>query len=241
MSIQAIENQESARIDDVVQRGERAALPIILGYFPLAFAYGVLATQAGLSVLAVTAMSVFVYAGAAQFIAASMLTAGATPVAVVTATLVVNLRHLLMSAAVGPRLQRLSHLRVAAIAFHLTDETFAVMSLKNPGEPLPPRWLAGLQWGAYLSWVVGSFSGALAGSAVSEPARWGLDFALTGMFIALLAMQVRRRSMLLVAVFGAVVYRVACLIVSGHWAIIVAALMAATFGLVLPDDQPRQR
>jgi 4-azaleucine resistance transporter AzlC len=213
--------------------GARDALPIVFGYFPLAFAYGVLAAQAGLGVGATIAMSVFVYAGASQFMAISMLAAGTTPAALILTTLVVNLRHLLMSAAIGPRLERLSPPAIAAIAFHLTDESFALASVTKPASRLSVTWLRGVQWSAYLSWVCGSATGALAGAAVPDPARWGLDFALTAMFVALLVMQIRHRTSLLVAVAGAVSSRLLCMVFAGHWAVLLSAVAAATLGLAI--------
>ena len=48
--------------------GVKAGMPIAIGYFPVALTFGLLAKTTGLSILEATAMSIFVYAGASQYI-----------------------------------------------------------------------------------------------------------------------------------------------------------------------------
>ena len=85
-------------------RGTRLALPIVLGYLTVAFAFGVLADKTGLGALQATVMSLFVFAGSAQLISVTMLASGIAVPSIIVTTFVVNLRHLLMSAAVTPYL-----------------------------------------------------------------------------------------------------------------------------------------
>jgi len=82
-------------------RGMAAAWPICLGYAPIGLAFGVLAQKAGLTPLEIGLMSVIVFAGSSQFIAVSMLAAGASVFSIVTTTFIVNLRHFLMSSALA--------------------------------------------------------------------------------------------------------------------------------------------
>lgn len=110
------------------QRGLSQAAPIVLGYLPIGFAYGVLAGKAGLSPYSAVLMSVLVYAGASQFIAAGLFAASALPWTIVVTTFVVNLRHALMSASLAPHLRAWRPRALAAFAYQLTDETFAVHS-----------------------------------------------------------------------------------------------------------------
>ncbi len=88
------------KTDALLKEGLTAGWPICLGYLPIGIALGVLAQKAGLSPLAVGLMSMFVFAGSSQFIAVSMLAGGATFVAIIVTTFMVNLRHLLMSSSV---------------------------------------------------------------------------------------------------------------------------------------------
>src|SRR5665811_1846207 len=96
--------------------GAREVLPIVLGYVPIGFAYGVLGIIAGLPIWAIVAMSVVVYAGSAQFMAVSLLSQGASAATLVVTTFLVNLRHLLYSSALSPRVERMSRGRLAWLA-----------------------------------------------------------------------------------------------------------------------------
>lgn len=108
----------------------KAATPVVMGYIPIAIAFGILASQVGLGIAEAAAMSVFVFAGSAQFIAVGMIGAGNSIGAIVVTTFLVNLRHLLMSAALSPHLRGLSHKELAWFGFQLTDETFALHSTR---------------------------------------------------------------------------------------------------------------
>ena len=66
--------------------GIKRALPIVMGYIPVGFALGVMAADAGLSPLQMGLMSLFVYAGSAQFIAIDMLSSGVTAVPIIITT-----------------------------------------------------------------------------------------------------------------------------------------------------------
>jgi len=82
--------------------GLAASLPIALGYFPIAFSFGVAATRSGFSAVEAVSLSLIIYAGASQFLALALLGSGA-PVLVSAFTLIaMNLRHVLY----GPALMR---------------------------------------------------------------------------------------------------------------------------------------
>ena len=101
------------------------AVPIMLGYFPIAFSFGVGAVRSGLSPTEAVAMSVIIYAGASQFFALALISGGA-PVLVAAFTLIaMNLRHVLYGPALMKRAGRGARKRWALIwAFGLTDEVF---------------------------------------------------------------------------------------------------------------------
>ena len=102
------------------------ALPIVLGYVPVGFAYGVLAQKAGLSTLMTLLMSVIVFAGSAQLIAVGLFSAGMDPLSIILTTFVVNLRHMLFSAALSPKMGSWRNPGLAGFAFELPDGTFAL-------------------------------------------------------------------------------------------------------------------
>jgi len=82
--------------------GARDTLPMIIGAIPFGILFGALATSAGLSVYETMAMSLFVFAGSSQFVAATLIGQGVGVAVIVTTTFFVNLRHALYSASLGP-------------------------------------------------------------------------------------------------------------------------------------------
>lgn len=194
--------------------GVVAALPVVLGYIPIGLAFGVGAAEKGIGPAAVGLMSLFVFAGASQFVAVNMLAAGATAGAIVSTTFLVNLRHLLMSAALGSHVRGWPTRRLLAAAFWLTDESFAVLSsglaTGRLESPLRPAFVLSLQASAYISWVGSTFLGALLYNLVTNGGAFdvrgfGFDLTLPAMFAGLLALQLRQRSARQAAVVAALV------------------------------------
>ncbi|MFV0439270.1 MAG: AzlC family ABC transporter permease [Desulfopila sp.] len=169
--------------------GMRQALPIVLGYIPVGFAYGVLAQKSGLGLVNTVAMSIIVFAGSAQLIGAGLFGAGTAPLAIVVTTFIVNLRHLLMSAALAPRLRHWKRCQIALFGYELTDETFALHSLRMAAAQPPLAETFGVNITAQFSWIAGSLAGYLAGGQIADVRPIGLDYALPAMFIALLVPQ----------------------------------------------------
>mgnify|MGYP001235034329 CR=1 FL=1 len=100
--------------------------PTLLGYLSIGIAAGVVGATEGLSMLQIGLLSVFLYAGSAQFIVASMIGAGSSAIAIIGTIFFVNLRHLLLSAAISPLFRQYSWKKNLLLGAQLTDETFAV-------------------------------------------------------------------------------------------------------------------
>jgi 4-azaleucine resistance transporter AzlC len=206
----------------------------VLGYVPIGLTYGVLAQKAGLSALNTLLMSLLVYAGSAQLIAVGLFAGGAPPLSVVLTTFVVNLRHVLFSAAVAPFLKHWRKLALAAFAYELTDETFAVHSAQFASEGVPGQAeVFATNVTAQVSWVFGTALGIPVGQVIADVKPLGLDYALPAMFIALLVLQIQDRVQVAVALLAGVVAVGLLLIGLDRWGVIVAAVIAATIGVVL--------
>ncbi|MBO8170061.1 MAG: AzlC family ABC transporter permease [Thermoanaerobacteraceae bacterium] len=212
-------------------QGMKAAVPIVLGYLPLGFAYGVLAREAGLSLFQTVMMSVLVYAGSGQFIAVSMIGAAVSAAAIIFTVFLVNLRHLLMSASFIPHLRHYSVPLLSFISYQITDETFAVAISHFKDHKANQAYHLGLNITAHTAWVVAGFLGGAFGNLITNPEQWGINFALPAMFIALLVMQVKDRQTLLVAVLAAVFSVAIKHLAAGSWNIIAATVVAATVGV----------
>ncbi|MFP5258078.1 MAG: AzlC family ABC transporter permease [Acidobacteriota bacterium] len=178
-------------------------LPIALGYVPVGMAYGVLAGKAGLSAVNVLLMSVLVYAGSAQLVAVGLFAAGASAWAVAATTLAVNLRHVLFSAAMAPLLTGWRKRELAAFAFELTDESFALHAARFGRGDRDQGLTLSINVLAQAAWVAGTALGVALGDILGDGRAFALDFALPGMFLALLAGQLGSRSQVAAALVGA--------------------------------------
>ncbi|MES2818004.1 MAG: AzlC family ABC transporter permease [Pseudomonadota bacterium] len=190
----------------VFLHGIRDSIPMIVGILPFGLIYGALASLAGLGLWAAVGMSLLVYAGSAQFIALSLLTAGSGAAVILLTTLIVNLRHVLYSAALQPYVGPLAQRWRLLLAFGLTDETFAVVQRRYlaRGSADHGRWYhAGVALALYLSWVGSSLAGVLFGQRVPNLADWGLDFAMLATFIGIVVPALRNRPQIAAALVAA--------------------------------------
>jgi 4-azaleucine resistance transporter AzlC len=211
--------------------GANQALPIVLGYVPIGIAYGILAQKAGISPANTLLMSVIVFAGSSQLIAVGLFAAGVPPLSIILTTFVVNLRHMLMSAAVAPYLKRWRKVELAAFAYEMTDETFAVHSARfasygpNKAEVFTTNIIA------QSAWVLGTWLGIMVGGLIRDPKPLALDYALPAMFIALLVMQIKDRVQIAVALLTGILAVGLLLAGVNQWNVMLATLVGATLGV----------
>ena len=216
--------------------GLAQALPIVLGYFPIAFSFGVAATRAGLTGWEATFLSLVIYAGASQFLALALLSGGA-PVLVAAFTLIaMNVRHVLYGPALMKQAGAGARRRQAwAWAWGLTDEVFGqALGALARGQRFSEAWMFGLGLGAYASWVGGTAVGAWAGGGALEgyPAlNAGLGFMLTALFLALMLSILTRAALPEMAV--AALATVAGTLIWGGTAGILAGMLAGALAGVV--------
>jgi 4-azaleucine resistance transporter AzlC len=178
--------------------GVRDTVPLLLGALPFGLIYGAIAVASGLSMIAATAMSALVFAGASQFIAVGLVAAH-TPVAIIVlTTFIVNLRHMLYSATLLPYLKSLPQKWRIPLAFWLTDETFAVTVhrfQKNDSSTSKHWYQLGSSIAMYLNWQFWCFLGLVLGNRIPDAQSWGLDVAMPVTFIAMTIPFVKTASM----------------------------------------------
>lgn len=219
-------------------QGVKDCIPTLLGYLSIGFAAGVVGKTAGLSIIEITLMSLLIYAGSAQFIVAGMIAANGSASAIILTVFFVNLRHLLLSAALSPYFRHLAPLKNILIGSLLTDETFGVAINQTANKKLiSEKWMQGLNATAYLNWVAANIAGAFFGQWITDPQKFGLDFALPAMFIGLLVLLLVSRAKMaidiIVAISAVVIVVGVTLVSSGSVGVIAAAIIASTIGMVV--------
>ena len=183
--------------------GVRDTVPMLVGAAPFGLIFGTLAAGSGLSGAGAMAMSAFVFAGSAQFIALTLLASGAGLLVIVFTTFVVNLRHLLYAATLLPHVARLPRRWRLPLAFWLTDETFAVVQQRYASplaageDPHQRHWYyLGSCLSMYGNWLAWTAAGLWLGHGVPQLQHWGLEFAMAATFTGIVAPRLRERPML---------------------------------------------
>lgn len=215
-----------------LRNGAKAAWPICLGYIPIGLALGVLAEQTGIPFWAVGLMSILVFAGSAQFIAVAMLAAGASPGSIILTTFVVNLRHILMSSSLALYLRSVNRWFLSLFAYGITDESFAVNMTRFRKGGWDKVSALGVNHISNIVWVLSTISGVLVGQFIPQGA-FGIDYALTGMFICLLVFQLQGKIFLVTGMLAALIATVWFLLIPGNSYIVGASICAATIGFWL--------
>ena len=216
-----------------------AALPVVMGYVPVGFAYGVLGVNAGISTLNTILMSIIVFAGSAQLMATGFFAQGLNPFSIIFTTLIVNIRHLLMSASLSTHMKDWKKAEVAGFCYELTDETFAVHSLRFTEGNKSPSTAITINFICQTSWVVGTILGTLAGNLINDVKPFALDYALPAMFIALLILQIHHKKHILVALGAGICALFSFYVGVPQWNVIIATVSGATLGAWLETRKPK--
>ena len=194
----------------------------------LAISFGVVAQDAGFSPVAAIVMSAVVFAGSAQFAAIAIIAQGGGPGAAIGAAALMNSRFLPMGVALAPSLPG-GPLKRAVQGQTVVDASWA---MANRGDGTFDRWLLfGSSLPQYVTWFSGTVLGAIAGDALGDPEKLGLDAIYPAFFLALLIVEMRRGARPLgVAALGALI-ALALTPVAPAGVPILAASVAALVGL----------
>jgi len=219
--------------------GVKDCIPTLLGYISIGIAMGIVGSSSGLSIFKILLLSIFVYAGAAQFIICAMIAASSPISAIVLTTFIVNLRHLLLSSAIAPMFTAYSLRKNIAFGSLLTDESFGVAIVKAAKNyPINDKWMNGLNVTAYIVWIFSCTLGGYLGGWFPNPEILGFDYALTAMFIALLILQLQSiehtklKHYLLLMLLMMICTLIFSAFISSSLAVIISTIIVATVGVV---------
>lgn len=218
-----------------VRVGFRTCVPVALGVGGYGVAFGVLAAQAGLSVAEATLMSATVLAGAAQIVAIE-LWADPIPVGAVLVTVfAINLRYSLMGAALQPWFRSLRSREVYVSLFFMADENWALSMRDLEADSGRGAFLLGSGLAIWVFWVGATILGAFAGETLGDPARFGVDFVLAAVFVALAVELWDGRSSVVPWLVALAVSLGSASLVPGQWYIVLGGLAAAVVEVIRFD------
>lgn len=190
--------------------GVRDMSPVVLGAAPFGVVYGVAAVSSGMAEGPALAMSVVVFAGAAQLAGVGLLAENAQLAVIWLTVFVIHLRYVMYSAALAPHFQGLPKRWKALLAYPMTDQAFALSIVrfqKNPDDPARHLYYLGNALTLWPAWVASSAVGIFLGAQI--PARWGLEFAVPLAFLAVIFPSISDRASAVAAAVAGVVAVVA--------------------------------
>ncbi len=171
---------------DDARAGIRDVAPAAIAAIPIGLLFGAVAVGKGLSPAEVFLMSSLVFAGGAQFAAIETWVYPIPIAALAFATLLINVRHVLMGASLGPKMKAARWKKFAAF-FFLTDESWALAERRAVERPVTIAYWIAMAVVLPIAWVGSTTVGAALGSFLGDPSRLGADFAFTALFIGLIA------------------------------------------------------
>ncbi len=227
-----------------LRQGLRAGIPICLGYFAVAIALGINCRNAGMSALQSGVMSVFMLASAGEFAAVTLLSTGAGALEMIVTTIIVNLRYLLMGAALSQKVssrERLIHR--FGMSYCITDELFGLCA--SVEGKVSPWYAYGAAIIAAAGWTGGTVLGVVIGSVLPHFIVDALSVSLYGMFLAVIIPAARKtRAIALIVVISMAaslaMSEIPVLkdISSGFRIIILTIVIAGAAAIVRPVDEP---
>lgn len=213
--------------------GAHACIAVCISVAAYGVVWGVLARGTGLSLLEVIMMSGLVFAGSAQFVALDLWTATPATLPIgplILAALIVNLRYLLLTATLRPLFRHDQQLKGALVMGIVSDETWAM----TVGEMARGRGTVAFLLGggvlAYCTWLATTVIGHTLGSAIDDPARYGLDFAFTATFLALLLGMWKSKADLVPWIVAALAAIVSARLIEGSWYILIGGVVGSLAG-----------
>lgn len=206
-----------------------ATLPVMAGYLVLGIGFGILLNDKGYSFWWALLMSTAIYAGSMQYVGVELLSGGASLISAAIMTLMVNARHIFYGVSMVEK-YRDTGKRKPYLIYALTDETYSLVCDPNLPEGIDRKnycLLVSLLDQSY--WVLGSFLGALLGSALTFDTT-GIDFAMTALFVVIFTEQWEKTGQHIPALLG-LACSLVCLLMFGPENFLIPSMICIPIGL----------
>jgi len=222
--------------EDSFLRGMVEMLPLSISAAPFGLMVGAMAAGAGLGHLDILMMSGLVYAGASQFTALGMWESPIPVMAIIGVTLMVNLRLVLMGAALAPHIGHLPIYCRWPFVLVFADETWAIALRRSSERPLAVPYIFGLVIPFYVNWLFWSVLGVAFGHLVKEPEIYGFDFVFIAVFISLVMGFCKTRRDIPPLLISACVAFLAHKFLPGVWYIFLGGVAGVISGALLYQE-----
>ena len=218
-------------------------VPIALGYLSVSFGFGIMAVKAGIPIFDAVLISLTNLTSAGQAAAVGIIASGGGVIEMILTQLTINIRYSLMSLSLSQKLhERFTLPKKLLASYGITDEIFAV-AVSRPGK-LTPAYMYGLIIVPTMGWTLGTFLGAFAGELMPAFIADAMGILLYGMFIAIIIPPARKEKKVLfvlgIAAALACVFRYLLPFITGGFAIMISAILAAAIGALLFPIEERE-
>nr|WP_084100607.1 AzlC family ABC transporter permease [Demequina sp. NBRC 110051] len=214
------------------------ALSVSLATGAYGLSFGALSVAAGLDVWQTMALSLLLFSGGSQFAFIGVIAAGGSGAAAVATSTFLGVRNGFYGIALAPFMRPMRPLTRAAAAQLTIDESTAVALAQPPQDVAARRaafWWTGI--GVFVAWNAITLLGALLGSAIGDPADWGLDAAAAAAFLGLVWPRLASKRAQGVAAASAVLALALTPLLPAGLPILAAALVAIVAGWNAPERE----
>lgn len=225
---------------DIFKQGLKDGIPIGLGYFPVAFTFGILAISQGLSPLDVVIICITNLTSAGQFAGLTIISSLGTYIEMILSQLVINSRYFLMSFSLSQKLDnRQPFWYRYFVAYSLTDEIYA-LSISSKSR-INAFYYFGIMAIAIPGWSLGGLFGGLLGNIMPTYLMSALSVSIYGMFIAIFVVPAKKNRNVLYVVIASMllsfVFTLLDKISSGFVIIIVTVLVSLIAAKLAPIEE----
>ena len=167
------------------RNGFIANIPIGISVFAYGSVLGMIATQKGVALYELVLMNIFIFAGSAQFVIVDMWSSSLDVIGIILAALMINLRYFLVGASLNQLFIGTTKKEKFKYMHLVADENWAITIDKMKTQEITPLFLFGGGIALFFLWSLGTIGGYTLGGFISDPSKFGLDFAFVAIFTAL--------------------------------------------------------
>ncbi len=213
-------------------------IPIMVGYIVLSIGFGIYAKNAGISLIYVILMSVFVYAGSMQYVLVNLISSGVSLLTTALTTFMVNARHFFYGISMIDKYEG-KDIRNPYLMFSLTDETYSLVCSSHIEGIEDKTYYFYVSLFNQIYWIIGSILGSILGSVLTISTD-GIEFSMTALFITVVMEQWLSQKNHIPALTG-LVSSILCLFVFGRDNFLIPTMILITVSLLVQRKQNEKR
>lgn len=215
---------------NALKKSFKYTLPVLFGYIPLGFAFGIMLAAKGYGPEWAFFMSVIIFSGTGQYLICSLLAAGAAIPHVILITFLLHFRYFFYGLSMIDKYHKAGGIKWYMI-FGLTDETYAILSTEKPPEGITRgAFYTAVTFMNHCYWIIGSVLGAVVGGILPFSTK-GIEFVMTALFSVLVVEQWKAHKNHFPALIGFVL-PIISLIILGSDHFLIPALLAVSVVLM---------